>query len=45
VTVERVIAVIDGAVEGRELGVLGQPRVNVLLINLSLDRTFGRPGA
>lgn len=44
VTVERVLAVIDGAIEGRDLGVLGQPRVNVLLVNLSLDRTFGRPG-
>ena len=45
VAVERVRAVIESAVEGRELGVLGQPRVNVLLVNLSLDRTFGRPRA
>lgn len=38
----RVEAVITAAVEGRELGVLGEPRVNVLLVNLALDRAFGR---
>ncbi len=39
---ERVRAVIEDARAGRELGVLGEPRVNVLLVNLALDRTFGR---
>jgi K+-transporting ATPase ATPase C chain len=40
---DRVRAVIEANVEGRDLLVLGEPRVNVLLVNLALDRLFGRP--
>jgi K+-transporting ATPase ATPase C chain len=39
---DRVKAVIDANIEGRTFGILGEPRVNVLLVNLSLDRQFGK---
>jgi K+-transporting ATPase ATPase C chain len=40
---ERVKAVVEATIEGRTLWLLGEPRVNVLLLNLALDRQFGRP--
>jgi K+-transporting ATPase ATPase C chain len=40
---ERVQDVVEANVEGRTFGILGEPRINVLLVNLALDRQFGRP--
>jgi K+-transporting ATPase ATPase C chain len=39
---ERVEAVVTANVERRTFGILGEPRVNVLLVNLALDRQFGK---
>jgi K+-transporting ATPase ATPase C chain len=40
---ERVRQVVQAEIEGRDLGLLGESRVNVLSLNLALDRRFGRP--
>ncbi len=42
--VAAVQAVIDGQVQGRLLGFVGQPRVNVLAVNRALDARFPKGG-
>jgi K+-transporting ATPase ATPase C chain len=37
---ERVRAVVEANIEGRTFGLLGEPRVNVLMLNLKLDEKF-----
>jgi K+-transporting ATPase ATPase C chain len=41
VSEERVKRVLEDRTEGRQLGFLGEPRVNVLVLNLALDMQFG----
>lgn len=40
---ERVRAVVERQIEERLFGLLGEPRVNVLQLNLALNLQFGRP--
>jgi K+-transporting ATPase ATPase C chain len=43
VDASRIRAMVERRLEGRQLGFLGEPRVNVLMLNLDLDRSLGRP--
>jgi K+-transporting ATPase ATPase C chain len=45
VSAARIAATLDEAVSGRDFGFLGEPTVNVLDLNLALDRQFGQPAA
>jgi len=40
---DRVKTVVEANIKDRTLGILGEPTVNVLLVNLALDRQFGKP--
>jgi K+-transporting ATPase ATPase C chain len=40
ISVAQVAAIVDRYTYGRELGFLGDPRVNVLQVNVALDRSY-----
>ncbi|MDX2022080.1 MAG: K(+)-transporting ATPase subunit C [Deltaproteobacteria bacterium] len=43
VNVERIQALVADATTGRDLGLWGESRVNVLMLNLALDKLLGAP--
>lgn len=38
-------ALVEDHIEGRQFGLFGEPRVNVLLLNIAVDSAFARPKA
>jgi potassium-transporting ATPase KdpC subunit len=42
ITVAQVAAIVSAYEDGRDLGVLGESRVNVLQVNAALDRRYPR---
>jgi K+-transporting ATPase ATPase C chain len=38
----RILTLVEASIEGRFLGILGEPRINVLALNLELDRLAGK---
>jgi K+-transporting ATPase ATPase C chain len=42
---DRVQSVLERAIQSRDLGLFGEPRVNVLAANLALDQQFGKPAS
>jgi len=42
VSAATIIQIVAQHTEGRQFGILGEPRVNVLKLNLALDQQFGK---